>query len=60
MKINEAPLWIKEFLEKKAEWWLDGDEDYLDVIEVDSDKKLARVKKDGFTYLLDINHNLIK
>jgi hypothetical protein len=55
MKLSESPEWIREFLEKKAPWWLEGGDDYLEVVSVDENRRTARVKKDGFTYTLDVH-----
>lgn len=52
MLMSEAPPWVEEFLEKKAPWWLEGLSDYLKVLEVYEDRKIARVEKDGHIYTL--------
>lgn len=43
------PDWVIEFLKVKAPWWLECD---LEIVEIDEDRKIARIKKDGFTYAL--------
>lgn len=52
MPINEAPEWITEFLKKKAPWWLDEGGDVLEVVFVEPQRRIARVKKGQFTYTL--------
>jgi hypothetical protein len=52
MPMNEAPSWVREFLEKKAPWWLEGDGQFLEVTIVDSNRRIAQVQRFGFTYTL--------
>ena len=49
LTIEEAPDWIREFLEKKAPWWLKCE---LKITVIDENRRLAKVVKDGFTYTL--------
>jgi hypothetical protein len=52
MPISEAPAWVREFLEIKAPWWLEGSSSGLKVLEIYEDLKIARVEKDGHIYTL--------
>lgn len=52
MPLNEAPSWIREFLEIKAPWWLEEGADPLDVVFIDQNRRIARVRKSRFTYTL--------
>lgn len=60
MRIKDAPPWVERFLQKKAPWWLEGTEDYLDVLSVDEDRMTARVRKDGFVFTLDPRYDYIR
>lgn len=59
MPISEAPDWVREFLEKKAPWWLEGEAGYLEVTVVDRHRRIANVLKDGHVYTLIPELNLI-
>lgn len=52
MPISEAPAWIREFLEKKAPWWLEEGAYPLEVVEVFENRRIAQVKRAGFLYTL--------
>lgn len=60
MKIKDVPRWIGEFLTEKAPWWLEGSDDYLDVVEIDERNRTARVRKGEFIYMLDPRNNVIR
>lgn len=59
MRIKDVPRWIGEFLSVKAPWWLEGSDDYLDIVEFDEESRIARVRKDGHVYVLDPKRNAI-
>lgn len=60
MKIKDVPKWIGEFLSRKAPWWLEGSDDYLDVIEIDEENRIARVRKGEHIYVLDPRNDAIR
>ena len=52
MPLNEAPSWIREFLESKAPWWLEEGADPLTVLSVDVNRRIAQVSKGDHIYTL--------